>query len=218
MTPKVQITKSLIDKAIENTAWDLGNKVLYDLCQQYPGHKKEDEIIAKVLLIGRTYAAAIERRRLTDDNRSDNFYEDIVAKQIKASPIDEWLNSIPDRMTDPLADLSKAVRVHKLVTDLFYKMTRLEKRSLASKYLHFHKPEIFFIYDSRAKNALANVTPNIRYITDIEVDKPDPEYLTLVRRCLWLRKDIEERFGKTLTPRELDKVLLWIDIPSETKQ
>jgi hypothetical protein len=208
MPMKNQITKALIDEALKNTAWDLGNKVLYDLCHEYPGHKNEDEIIAKVLLIGRTYAAAIERRKLANDNRSDNFYEDIVAKQIKASPIDEWLSSIPDRMTDPCGDLGNAVRVHKLVTELFLKMTGLEKRSLASKYLHFHKPEIFFIYDSRAKNALAKVTPNIKYIPVIEVDKADPEYLALVRRCQWLREDIKKQFGKTLSPRELDKVLL----------
>jgi len=210
MSTRIQITETIIDDALNNTAWDLGNKVLYDLCQQYPAHKKEDEIIAKVLLIGRTYAAAIERRKLTDDNRSDNFYEDIVAKRIKASPIDEWLKTIPDKMKDPLVDLSKAAKVHKQVTDLFYKMTGLEKRSLASKYLHFHKPEIFFIYDSRAKTALAKVTPNIRYIPDIVVDKADvdDEYLTLVRRCLWLRDEIRKQFGKTLSPRELDKVLL----------
>jgi hypothetical protein len=207
--PKI-ITEEIIDDALKHTAWDLGNKVLYDLCQQYPGHKNEAEIIAKVWLIGRSYAAAIERRKNKDDKDSDSFYEDAVAKQIKASPIDEWLNSIPDRMTDPSADLSKAVRVHKLVTDLLYKMTGLEKRSLASKYLHFHKPENFFIYDSRAKIALAKVTPNIRYIPDIEVDKADDEYLTLVRRCQWLRDDIKKQFGKTLSPRELDKVLLWI--------
>lgn len=43
--------------------WDVGNSVLYDMCRKYPNHGKEDEIIAKVWLIGCSYSAAIERRR-----------------------------------------------------------------------------------------------------------------------------------------------------------
>ena len=46
----------------KNRVWDLGNKVLYDLCSSYPYHKTDEEIIAKIWLIGRSYAAAIERR------------------------------------------------------------------------------------------------------------------------------------------------------------
>lgn len=47
---------------METTPWDLGNQVLYDVCRQNPDHTDEQAIIAKILLIGRTYAAAIERR------------------------------------------------------------------------------------------------------------------------------------------------------------
>jgi hypothetical protein len=210
---KIHITKSLIENALKNTAWDLGNKVLYDLCHEYREHNNDNEIIAKVLLIGRTYAAAIERRKINTKIGSDKFYEDTVAKQIRTSKIDEWLATIPGKMTDPLADLSRAVEVHKQVTELFSKMTGLEKRSLASKYLHFHKPEIFYIYDSRAKAALSAIIPKPKQIAEIQPDKAkkaDKEYLSFVRRCQWLRDNIEKQFGKALTPREFDKVLLKI--------
>ena len=39
---------------------------------------------------------------------------------------------------------------HARTTELFTKIRGLEKRSLASKYLHFHVPGLFFIYDARA--------------------------------------------------------------------
>ena len=56
-------TEREINKAISKHPWDLANKTLYDLCSKHPNHKNNEEIIAKVWIIGRTYAAAIERRK-----------------------------------------------------------------------------------------------------------------------------------------------------------
>ena len=61
----VELTKEKVNTAIAGNDWDLGNKILYDMCQQYPFHNKSSEVIAKVWLIGRSYAAAIERRKDT---------------------------------------------------------------------------------------------------------------------------------------------------------
>jgi len=58
-----QITKEDIEAVRTPWVWDLGNRILYDMCQSYPGHSKDDEIVAKIWLIGRSYAASIERRR-----------------------------------------------------------------------------------------------------------------------------------------------------------
>ena len=81
------ITKSDIEAARENSVWELGNRTLYDLCRNHPEHKKIAEIIAKVWLIGRSYAASIERRR-NADQFGDGFYEATVAPTIKESGID----------------------------------------------------------------------------------------------------------------------------------
>jgi len=43
-----------------------------------------------------------------------------------------------------------------LTKKLFSKISGLNKRSLASKYLHFHVPELFYISDSRAYDAMRN--------------------------------------------------------------
>lgn len=41
--------------------WSFGNQILYDMCLKNPSHTNENVIIGKIWLIGRSYAAAIER-------------------------------------------------------------------------------------------------------------------------------------------------------------
>ena len=205
----MQITKADVDFALAPSPWDLGNQVLYTLCHDHPLHDREDAIIAKVWLIGRSYAAAIERRKIAEDT-SDVFYETTVVNKIRDSKLDDWLGSLPKGLIDPWTDLAAVVTVHKQLTDLIAGMTGLDKRSLASKYLHFHRPDLFFLYDTRAKAALAKVTPSILKIARVIADEADAEYLTLARRCQWVRDDVSSRYNVTLTPRQVDKMLLRI--------
>jgi hypothetical protein len=134
---KSQLTRDDVDYALRSSPWDLGNDWLYSLCQAHPKHDRPDAIIAKVWLIRRSYAAAIERRKNARDS-SDDFYETTVAKKIKESALDQWLSSLPDCITDPWRELGQVVAVHKRLMDLLTDMTGWEKRALASKYLHFH--------------------------------------------------------------------------------
>lgn len=206
-----RITEDDVRHARGPSIWDLGNKTLYSLCRKYPKHDRKDAIVAKVLIIGRSYAAAIERRKNKQES-SDNFYEKIVAKKMMKSQIDQWLFGLPDRITNAWEELGQVVAVHEKLTNLFFEITGLKKRALASKYLHFHRPDLFFIYDSRAKSAVTKITPFIRKIPEIQVKQHDAdnEYLMFVRRCQWIRDDVKRRFNKRLTPREVDKILLRI--------
>jgi hypothetical protein len=206
-----RVTKDDVDYAKGPRLGDFGNGVLYSLCENHPKHGCADVIIAKVWLIGRAYAAAIERRKNAEDT-SDDFYEVTVATKMKESKIDQWLASLPVQLADSWRELGQVVAVHKQLTGLFLKMTGLEKRSLASKYLHFHRPDLFFIYDTRAKGAVAKakVAQSIKCIATIECENADAEYLTFVRHCQWLTCDIEQRFGEHLAPRQIDKILLRI--------
>jgi hypothetical protein len=206
---KTAITRCEVDAALQPWVWDLGNQVLYSLCREHPKHDRPDAIVAKVWLIGRAYAAAIERRK-NATHTSDDFYETAVVEQIRSSMLDQWLAALPDHITDPWGELGATVVVHKRLMDVFSSLTGLEKRSLASKYLHFHRPDLFFIYDSRAKEGIAKVSPSIRQIARINAPENDWEYLTFVRRCQWLRDEVRSQFGVVLTPRQLDKLLLGI--------
>ena len=206
---KIAVTGDDIDYALASSPWDLGNQVLYSLCHDHPSHDHGDAIIAKIWLIGRSYAAAIERRRNADDT-SDDFYETIVVDRIKKSKLDEWLASLPDNMTDPWTELGAIITVHKRLMDLFSDMTGLEKRSLASKYLHFHRPDLYFIYDSRARESIGKVTPRLNEIQNIAAQDQDSVYHSFCRRAQCLREDIRARFNRNLNPRQLDKILLRI--------
>jgi hypothetical protein len=87
-------------------------------------------------------------------------------------------------------------------------ITDKKKRSLASKYLHFHAPESVFIYDSIAnkeiRSLLSRKKSRFSYIKGY-----DDTYSQFVARCLYLRDQvIEPELEKKITPRFLDKVLL----------
>ncbi len=195
-----------IATAREPWVWDLGNQVLYDLCANNHRHTEDGIIIAKTWLIGRSYAASIERRRNVDFVGGD-FYVDVVAPRIRLSQIDDWLDSIVDGHP-PGSD--ETIVAHKMLTDLFESFTSLEKRSLASKYLHFHKPNAFFIYDSRAMQAITKVVPRLSKIPDLGARHFDRPYKDFVRRCNWLCEHVREMHGELMTPREIDKLLLAI--------
>jgi hypothetical protein len=190
-----------VQAALENHLWDLGNDVLYDLCAKHPAHIEDDVIIAKMWLIGRAYAAAVERRRVVGESLGDAFYENWLAPQIREAKIDAWFDELK-------ADGShaSAIMIHKKLTDLLGKITGMDKRSFASKYLHFHFPERFLIYDSRASECISKLTPLPKPRGDI--GDVDTRYASFVQRCEHLNDNIRLFFGRHLTQRELDKVLL----------
>jgi len=190
-------------RAIGDSAWDLGNQTLYDLCREHPGHRREDEVLAKVWLIGRSYAASIERRRDGRDAQGDDFYREVVAPQSRRSGIDRWFQPLTG-LRIPSADV--IVPVHARVTRLFTQISGLEKRSLASKYLHFHFPRVAYIYDERATRATRQVTPAQR-LRSLPYDPCDETYARFFLRCEVFRNQLEQLLGCRITPRETDKVL-----------
>ena len=211
---QLQITEVDIKKALANTMSDLGNQVLYDLCSVHSYHKMDQEILAKIWLIGRAYAAAIERRKkVIEEPDGDAFIENKVVPEMRNSEIDHWLEQSKN---NPTAET--AIEVHFKLTDLFKKISGHDKRSLASKYLHFHQPDMFFIYDSRASQTLGKVTPKKKEWLDLSPDQFDQEYINFYRRCLWLQEYLKSKIGRKLSPREIDKVLLYIHQVLNKKQ
>jgi hypothetical protein len=198
------VTSQFINEALSSRFWDFGNQVLYDLCEKNRGHTRDDIIIAKIWIIGRSYAAAIERRpRITDGPVGDAFYETCVARQIRESPIDDWFQSLRD---SPIEDTATNLEMHKRLMDLFYSISRLDKRSLASKYLHFHFRDRFYIYDSRASAAISQLTSPVKDLPALRDN--DRRYAHFFLRCRSLNREIASSLALNLTPRELDKVLL----------
>lgn len=187
--------------------WDISNEALYTLCSKYPHHTSQDQIVAKILLIGRAYAAAIERRKKQGNGKDGNFYLDKVAPLIRKSDIDKWLNEARKAKPNTHDGLVTMIKVHKEVTDLFYTISKEQKRSLASKYLHFHIPELFYIFDSRAKKSLKAYSDLTHYDRSL-ITVGDNEYTEFASKANKLSQFCKEKYKTELNPRHLDNFLL----------
>ena len=181
----------------------LGSNILYKMCSDYPKHINLDEIRAKIWLIGRSYAAAIERRT-KKKHINDDFYDYVVKEFIKfnlTNKFDFKLNQLKNKNFNE-ETLNELINIHYELTKFFHRLTGKEKRSLASKYLHFHVP-IFPIYDSRANNSINIIvkgrTPNI---------KGDKQYSKFCNKILFLYNFIKKQTGKIPTLREIDTFLI----------
>ncbi len=203
------ITSDEIQKAEKREGFDVGNKILYNMCREYPKHTDEEQIIGKIWLIGRAYAAAIERcpKPIT--------YPGDVGPKIKehGEELDDRLARVLEHSQIEEEYLLKMLRTHKFFTDVLYKITDMYKRSLASKYLHFHAPNHFYIYDSVVvqkisafdlpckdlKAALAKKLGKSNY---------DEAYLDYVAKAHTINEQLaKQNNGEWLSPRTLDTLL-----------
>jgi hypothetical protein len=205
---KTNLTIETVENCRE-TPWDFGNEVLYNLCKENFFHVETDKIIAKVWLIGRSYSAAIERRK----NKvaiNDNFYEDTVAPAFSNSKIDSYLKTLKNQEKLTIENLPMVLETHNYLTQLTASITELEKRSFCSKYLHFHLPNLFFIYDSRVVDSLRSFSSRIPKIMEpiMKNEKIDKEYAKFVCKCFELRNKINEYYNIQLTMREFDNILI----------
>lgn len=203
---RLGINKQVVDKACEPTVWSVANQVLYDLCKNYPRHEKRDIAIAKIWIIGRTYAAAIERGA---EDAGDQFYETKVGPTM-ARTFDSIL--APIRRIKSLTDhnVVTLMKAYQMTNRQLKKVAKKERRSLSSKYLHFHFPNLFYLYDSRALSQIMELTPSVgkNLPDEFKLSSFDPVYTLFYLRCWTLVRSIHAAYGVQLTPRQLDNLLL----------
>lgn len=207
-------TRDQVFRARDDDAdlWSIGNAALYRLCEEHPDHTKPAAVVAKLWLIGKSYSAALDRGRGKAGGEavsSDDFYCEIAAPALCKAGIDEKLAVLPTGVELDTALLSAVLRAHGALVKVFHGVTGRSHRSLASKYLHFHRPELFFIYDSRAREALDVAEPASRKARTPR--GADAQYAGFVQRAMRYRERLTSRFGVRLTPRELDRLFLRFD-------
>jgi len=211
---RLGITEPIVAKVCEPTVWSAGNQVLYDLCRMQPKHESKEISIAKVWIIGRTYAAAIERGA---PNAGNQFYETKVGPKMV-----DGIDSIfePLRTIQPVADnnLSEVMEAYNLTNELLRDIAGKERRSLSSKYLHFHFPNLYYLYDSRALGQIKQLTDGVgkNLPDDFKRGGFDPVYTRFYLRCWRLVRSIHKAYGIRLTPRQLDNLLLKRDLDQKT--
>ncbi len=205
-------TKEQMTEAKNQQPWDFGNDILYKLCRDNFHHKDESHVLAKVLFIGRIYAAAVERRKNKADEINDDFYLDVVIPTFKNSGLDERLD-ILNRIIEPtIDDLPLILETHNYLTTTLFGITGLDKRSFSSKYLHFHLPNLYFIYDSRALKGLRSFISRVpkEYNRFIHLGDVDEEYSKFYCKCHAIKRQAELNYNTSLSNREFDNILISI--------
>lgn len=216
-----QITKKEIEQYDKNNQrWVFANQVLYDLCRDHIEHNDEHIIVAKIWLIGRSYAAALERRKNAEKDDLKDFYYDVAAPIIykKGEELDKRIAKI-NRYGKELNDekIKDILETHAFLTGLFRSITDDNKRSLASKYLHFHCPDYFFIYDGVASSKIGSFVRKDGELFDrIYMNGLDEVYCDFYLKALQILEYAKE-MNIPLSPRDIDNILYYYNKNQDNK-
>ena len=209
--PPSTLTEGWLKEVFSFQPWDIGNEWLYKLCEEYPGHTKVEEVVAKIWLIGRAYAVAAERG-ISGKGESETYIVRLAQRFVDGNA-DNYLADLPMRPEKFGDHLNRVVKAHHRFESIFSNKEddELGRVSLTSKYLHFHRPDLFPIYDSRAATAIVQVTPDSRFVPYSVADEyASSLYGKFCVRCAWLLDEIRIRSGKPPSLRQLDTMLLKI--------
>jgi hypothetical protein len=191
--------------------WHLINEALYDLCARYPGHSQLGQILAKVLIIGRSYNTGLERRMKSSGGMGEGIAKvgrHIYEHRGEVDGIFERLRTIAEPLS--VEELGAIIAEHGRFHRLLREVTRNHGpvRSFASKYMHFHCPAVP-IYDSVSS---AQLRKFVRWRDDLmvfgRIPEADPSYHWHVARFWKLYGDLMGA-GKPVTARLVDVFLLW---------
>lgn len=212
----MHIKKAQIDRATDERRdpWAVSDELLYALCRRYPDHRDAKGVTAKMLLIGRAFAATAERGRsggTVSGSTNDEFYVRDLPRALRASALDARLGALRRIRRVTNENAVDVIEAHTELMAVLRNLTGKGKRSLASKYLHFHLPHLFFIFDGRAQRTMRLLSPRVHRRSDHRARRGDPQYEAFVSSALTLRERLEGRFDVQLTPRHLDRVLLALE-------
>lgn len=199
----------------EPTVWEVGNQTLYDLCEKYPTHTDSSQIVAKTWLIGRTYSVALERRKGASES-NEVYYREKIPNVFKDSSLDTWLSTLPEDKGLTTELLTDVLKIHADLVDYLKANLGsdggnegLKRTSFCSKYLHFHRPLLFPIYDARAVQGLRILLKNHPQLQNLRITTPyTAKYARFCETILAVIKVLNSGLSKPLTLRQIDNLLL----------
>lgn len=197
---KLSLSREFITDALSQSILDPKVRALYDLCFMYRHHRRDEIVADKLRLITRLYTDSLSWP-------GKSFCAEATAHSLTQSPVDHWFGAIS---TAEQLDSGLLLELHKRLMGVFSDINEDEARSLASKYLHFHFPELFFVYDTRIATAMSLLMEgDCGFLALAEFD---PAYGRFHACCRKLIDRITPLVGRRLSPRELDRVLrAWLD-------
>lgn len=191
---KPTLTREFITNALAESILDPRLRALYELCFMHRHHLRDDIVADKLRMLVRLCA---ERGIVVS-----NFSPEYVAHRLGRAEVDRWFGGLA---TAEKLDVALLLEVHKHMMRVFDDLGEVEARSLASKYLHFHFPELFFVFDARVEAAaIALGEGDCGYLA---LSEHDPTYGRFYACARKLVDKIAPLVGRRLSPRELDRVL-----------
>lgn len=179
--------------------WNWSNEVLYRMCREEPKHTKLDVIAGKVRLIVGDSLPWVER----EAGFRKGFYDEVIAPTLKDSAIDDWIDSLHSEARVTMENVAEVLRVHQFLADL--SDFAGSSVTIPSKYLHFHLPNAYFIWDSLSDEQIRKHLEGHDVPVPKEFETPYAEFVYL---CMWYRDNVlEPSLGREVTPRELDQHL-----------
>jgi hypothetical protein len=183
--------------------WSRTYETIRDLCRRRSGHSSRNDIYAKIIFVGRGYAAGVERKGVTPRDLA-HFMER------KGKEIDQLIDRLPGSRTLSVGCLNAVLDAHRDFVKILHRRFRTRFPSFASKYLHFHRP-IVPIFDREADKELRKHERELNARTNelkrlIPKDKYDPKYWKFALMFLALTEKVSES-GCDASVARLDRYL-----------
>lgn len=193
--------------------WGLANQWLYRLCEEHPDHGDPGAVYAKLLLIGRSYAAGLERQiESNKKTQADSLHKAARHLTRNAAKVDALIAQLRE-VGEPIdtGGLKTILDVHGRFVRLLTQITTKSPRSFASKYLHFHHP-VVPIYDTIVASFLPKLVRKSKRLAVVPFNHKihDDDYYWFSMRiwALYQRTHNVLGDGATVTMRTLDHYLL----------
>ncbi len=194
--------------------FDVLNSMLYEAVSAQPSNSDKRQIIGKLMLIGRTYSASVERRKTQGHIKDERQALEVIieaAQAIAASRCSALLDNIGMNEKLTHESLPKVVTIHLELCQALAKANNRENSSLASKYLHFHRPDFFPIVDSYVREGWSWIMEELgQSYKGWRVFGKVNRYGDWCTRVLDLQKSIESCHENAVSLRQIDNYLLSI--------
>ncbi len=177
--------------------------LIYEHIKNNITHVDADIVYAKVVLVNRMYRANLKF--------AGGDPEGTIADGLVKEKVDDKLQKVANAKFN--ADsLGLIVSTHKVVTDCCEKLLHRKPTSFVSKYLHFHFPEAFPIFDKYAYNSAWNIVTSEGLVEKIkgktEELKNDGDYAWFCASLVNIQTKVTEFNLKTV-----DRVLYGYEEP-----